>query len=369
VPVRIDLSEITFGEPLYLWLLILPALLTVAWVWRLFRRRHDLTRLATRRLLPVKERYAIVGDLPFWLCLILAASLLIVALARPRGPATAVRRGGIDMVILQDGSASMKVKDVAGDRWQRSVRFLRTLGDSLSWTEDRIALALFAHIAAPQIRLTKDPNTYFFFLDHLDQAPPFRIDDATTWDTNLELGVYWGIRLIERDEEIQGRNSNAKMFVLITDGETWSGEVANSLKQALAHNIPLYVIGVGTLSGGRLPDFHDENGKVVDDPSVPRISRLDRASLQRLAAAGGGQYFELDRDGDRNIANSLIDAGRQMAPTLGAQEEREELYWRFISAAAFLPLIGLVFLRDRSEMWIQTIGAALVLAVVITLLR
>ena len=61
-----------------------------------------------------------------------------------------------------------------------------------------IALALFAHVAAPQIRLTKDPNTYFFFLDHLDQAPPFRIDDATTWDTNLELGVYWGIRLVER---------------------------------------------------------------------------------------------------------------------------------------------------------------------------
>ena len=33
----------------------------------------------------------------------------------------------------QDGSASMRVKDVAGDRWQRSMRFLRTLGDSLSW--------------------------------------------------------------------------------------------------------------------------------------------------------------------------------------------------------------------------------------------
>jgi hypothetical protein len=62
-----------------------------------------------------------------------------------------VRQGGLDVVILQDGSASMRVKDVAGDRWQRSVHFLRTLGDSLSWNDDRIALALFAHIAAPQI--------------------------------------------------------------------------------------------------------------------------------------------------------------------------------------------------------------------------
>ena len=66
-------------------------------------------------------------------------------------------------------------------------------------------MALFAHIAAPQIRLTKDPNTFFFFLDHLDKAPPFRIEDDTTWDTNLELGIYWGLRVIERDEELHGK--------------------------------------------------------------------------------------------------------------------------------------------------------------------
>jgi hypothetical protein len=36
--------------------------------------------------------------------------------------------------------------------------------------------------------------------------------------------------------------------------------------------------------------------------------------LQRIAAAGGGQYFELDRDPDRDIANAIIDAGRAQAP-------------------------------------------------------
>ena len=39
----------------------------------------------------------------------------------------------MDLVLLQDGSASMRVKDVPGDRWQRSTRFLRMLGDSMSW--------------------------------------------------------------------------------------------------------------------------------------------------------------------------------------------------------------------------------------------
>src|SRR5690242_21304951 len=104
----------------------------------------DIGRLSRSRTLPVRERYAVLGDLPFWLCLLASSAFLIVALARPHGPATAVRQGGLDLVILQDGSASMRVKDVAGDRWQRSVRFLRTIGDSLSWNDDRIALALFA---------------------------------------------------------------------------------------------------------------------------------------------------------------------------------------------------------------------------------
>ncbi len=356
--VRIDFSRVVFAEPAFLWLLVIPAVLVGVWVWRLVARQVDIRRLARHRTLPIRERYAILGDMPFWLALIASVVFIILALARPEGPSTAVRQGGLDLVVLQDGSASMRVKDVQGDRWQRSVRFLRTIGDSLSWNNDRIALAMFAHVAVPQIRLTKDPNTYFFFLDHLDQGPPFRINDETTWDTNLELGIYWGLRLIERDEEIHGKNSNAKVFVLITDGEAWSGEVAKSLKKANDAGVPLFVVGVGTLAGGALPEFRDENDKIVIDPEVPTTSRLERASLQRIASAAGGQYYELDRDGDRKIANAIIDLGKRRAPSLGLQQQAEALYWRFLAIAAFFPFVGLLFLRDGSELWLQVVGMA-----------
>ena len=119
-------------------------------------------------------------------------------MARPTATVPLVRTAGADVVILLDGSASMRVRDVGADRWQRSVQFLRTLGESLRWKNDRIALALFAHVAEPQIRLTKDPNTYFFFLDHLDKESPFRLEDDPTWDTNIEQGIFWGVRLIAR---------------------------------------------------------------------------------------------------------------------------------------------------------------------------
>ena len=96
--------------------------------------------------------------------------IAILALAKPQAVTSLVRTAGVDLVILQDGSASMHVTDVKGDRWQRSMRFLRTLGEALRWENDRVAMALFAHMATPQIRLTKDPNTYFFFLDHLEEV-------------------------------------------------------------------------------------------------------------------------------------------------------------------------------------------------------
>src|SRR5262245_39802415 len=133
-----------------------PALLVVVWGWQAARRRGDVRRFALHRTLPVREHLGLVGGLLFWLCVILASAGTIVALARPLARVSLVRTAGIDLVILQDGSTSMRVSDVMGNRWQRSMRFLRQVGESITWKDDRIAMALFARIATPQVRLTKD---------------------------------------------------------------------------------------------------------------------------------------------------------------------------------------------------------------------
>jgi hypothetical protein len=370
-----------FGAPHFLWLLAVPAVLLIAWVWRFFRRLSELRRLRARRALPIRERFAIGGDLWPWLFLALALAALAVAAARPRGVTTQITRAGLDIVVLQDGSASMHVDDMsafarpespelrrdiaspgfAATRWQRSMTFLRLLGDSLSWNDDRMALTVFAHIATPQIRLTSDPNTVFFFLDHLHGRPPFRLQDDTTWDTNLEQGVAWGLRLLEKDRELHGPSPNGKLFILLSDGEAWSGEVARSIERAAREHVPLYVIGVGTLGGGALPESANQDGTIE---SSPGRSRLERASLQRIAAAGGGQYYELDRDSDRDIANAIIDAGRRQAPATFEDGSVEELYWRFLAAAVALAALASIFLRERAELWIQ-LGATAATALVV----
>ena len=351
-------GQVVFGAPQFLWLLAAPAVLLLAWSIRFVRRVIDLRRLRRRRSLPIREGFAVGGDLWPWLFATLSVACLITAAARPRGVTTTINRAGVDIVVLQDGSASMHVRDAAANRWERSMTFLRLLGDSLSWNDDRMALTVFAHIATPQIRLTNDPNTVFFFLDHLHGRPPFRLEDDTTWDTNLEQGLAWGMRLIEKDEELHGPSANGKLFVMISDGESWSGEVARSIEQASRQHVPLFVVGVGTLGGGALPDSVNADG--TKEPS-PGRSRLDRASLQRIAAAGGGQYFELDRDPDREIANAIIDAGRRQAPTTVEDGAVAELYWRFLAAAVgFAGLAALLF-RERAELWLQ-LGSSVVSA-------
>jgi Ca-activated chloride channel homolog len=378
-----------FSAPFYLPLLIAPALLLALWMWQFWRRQQDLRRMRKHRRTPVRERIPRLGELPFWLCLILALAATIVAIARPVAVMSTLRTAGIDLVILQDGSASMRVKDVAGNRWQRSMQFLRTIGESLRWEDDRVALALFASIATPQVRLTRDPNTFFFFLDHLEDEPPFRMQDDTTWDTNIERGIYWGLRLVEKDEEIAkaggklppprkgpateeqpqtvrtvgAERRNARAFVLVSDGQAWSGEVAKSIAAAQSRGVPIYVVGVGTAAGGVIPDPTPDPARAV------LSSSLDRSSLGVIANAGGGRYFELDREDDRDIANAIIDTTRRRANTGGVNETVQELYWRALLVGAVFVGLAVLFLRDQAALALQLTAATAVLVLLISYVK
>lgn len=359
----IDLLDVQFGEPRLLWLLLVPAALLILWVRHLLLRRRDARRLAAARQMPTRARFPLFAPALFPLCLLLAIAMLVVALARPRVLTSLVRTGAVDIIVLLDGSASMHVDDVNGTRWQRSIRFLRALGDSMSWERDRIALTLFAHIAAPQVRLTGDPNTLFFFLDHLVDSSPFRLEDDTTWDTNIALGVSWGLRILEKDEEIRGRSPAAKTFVLISDGQAWSGVVEESLAAVRARGIPVSVVGVGTAGGGIIPD---PTRALTQAPEMR--SSLDRVSLARIASTGGGQYLELDRTSDNDVANRIIDSARRRAGPAAATAQMEEIYWPFLVAAAVLMAAGVLFLRERTELMLQLAGGAAGLWVLFALL-
>jgi Ca-activated chloride channel family protein len=359
------------GAPEYAWLLVAVAMLLPLLLWRVALWRRDVRAMSRHRLVPVRERFRALGPWPFWGCLLAALALTLLAVARPQARIARVRTAGVDLIVLQDGSASMHVRDVGVTRWQRSMQFLRTMAESLDWHDDRMALALFARIAAPQVRLTRDPNTIFFFLDHLDRESPFPLGDNATWDTNIELGVYWGVRLLERDEQLNGVSPNAKAFVLLSDGQAWSGEVDAALTLARNRGIPLFVVGVGTQTGGWIPEPPPNPfSTLAPTPGGgPIRSALDRPALQTIATAGRGVYYDLGRGTDADLANAILDAARRRAGSTGFEEQVEELYWWCLIAAAGFLALGVWFVGDRTEAVIQTAGAVTALAVALLLMQ
>jgi Ca-activated chloride channel family protein len=355
-----------FAQPLYLWLLFAPALLFVLWCWQAVRRRLDTSKYRSLRLVPVRERFAAFGELAFWLALIAALSLTILALSRPQGATAIVRSPGVDLVLLMDGSTSMRVRDMGTDRWQRAMQWIRVLTKTLSWTGDRMALATFAEIAVPQVRLTRDPNTILFFLDHLDDEPTFRLENDTSWNTNVEDAVYWGMKLVETDQQMYGPSKNAKTFVVISDGQVWSGNVQNAIAQAVQRGIAVDVIGVGTPNGGIIPLPRDEKGVLLAG-FEPIRSTIDRTSLREIARAGGGEYFEIDTGSDEQIAARIIQNAMRRSGNQQVDESLDDLYWYLLAAAAGCIGFGVLFLKQRVQLALGAVTAVVLLAMISSL--
>src|SRR4029078_12570051 len=96
---------------------------------------------------------------------------------------------------------------------------------------------------------------------------------------------------------------------------------------------------VGTTVGAFIPE--PERKPNDTSPREPPIrAALDRGSLMQIANAGGGEYMEIDREGDREISNRIIDAARKRAGSRGLEVANEELYCRFLPGRADVLTVG-----------------------------
>ena len=280
---------------------------------------------ASRASCPSDERFSLVGELAFWLALIAALSLhdsrALEAAGRHGYRAQPRRR----LVLLMDGSTSMRVRDMGTDRWQRAMEWVRTFTKTLSWTGDRMALATFADIAVPQIRLTRDPNTILFFLDHLDDEPTFRLENETSWNTNVEDAIYWGVKLVDTDLEMYGPSKNARTFVVVSDGQVWSGNVERAISAGRSAASPWMSSASARRTAAVIPLPRDEKGVVLAGFD-PIRSTIDRTSLREIARAGSGEYFEIGTAPDEQIAARIIQNAARRSANNQVDESLDELY-------------------------------------------
>lgn len=329
-----------FAHPLWLWALLLPLLL---WLLSLWKRQGKETQkrfqhYADAHLLPHlilqpeegtrrRHRHLLIWSL-IW-------SLGILAMANPRWDATKIEvfQAGADLVILLDLSHSMNVADVKPSRLGRArqeITDLLNLAQSI-----RVGLVAFATIAHAVAPITEDKRTLLHLL------PSLSTDLFLLKGSRLSAAIDRSRRLLTSQPP-----GNSRALLLISDGDFTETTLLEQVKMLHQDDIHLYVLGVGSPAGERVPGFRP-NEWMVDPNGQTVVSQLDEKQLKDLAEAGGGFYVQADyRNEDTQQLLQRIQA--DAPPRL---EENPIMVWhdRFYWLVGFMLLLVLLKFRRGSD--------------------
>ena len=271
-----------FENPAYLWLLlILPALMVVKLaMWRIQKQKLRLfgNPLLLKALMPDVSRRRPWAKFGLWLGALL---LLVVLLARPQFGAkiSHEKRNGIEVVIALDISNSMLAQDVAPSRLDKSKLMVENLINS--FTNDKIALVVFAGDAFVQLPITSDYVSAKMFLNDITPAL------IATQGTDIARAINLSMNSFTQQDK------TGKAIVLITDGEDNEGGAIEAAKAAHKKGINVFILGVGSSAGAPIP--MGNGGYLKDNRGQTVMSALNEQMCKEIAQAGSGTYINVDR--------------------------------------------------------------------------
>jgi Ca-activated chloride channel family protein len=332
------LNFLQLGQPLGL--LALTLIPVVLWLLRhwLRQQQHSLHQLVDSWLLPRLHTQGSYRPLLIARSILLMAMVacLAMALARPQGNIVAgeQEQSGIDLLFALDVSDSSRATDVHPSRLEASKYLVRQMLQQL--TSDRVGLIVFTNEAAPVAPLTTDYGALDTILN--DITPGFL----------PSRGTQIGAAITAAEKRFAKSGDTGKILVIISDGENQDPDSLNAALGTLAKkDWIVFTIGAGTPQGARIP---------VEDPIFSRliykrypteggeevITKLDEATLKRLAERGRGKYLPIQK------ANQLPKLIEQARSTLQKQSFSSSSLTREERFQAWLLLALLLFTLERS---------------------
>ncbi|MGP8152906.1 MAG: VWA domain-containing protein [Smithella sp.] len=270
-----------FGEPLYLWLLLILIGLIVLEILLWNKKKKLISKLFPGDLAKLMlDHWNRKNHLIKRTLFVLAIFFLVTALARPQwGQKTeASRRMGIDVMIAIDVSKSMLAKDISPSRLENAKNSLNLIIDELAG--NRIGLVAFAGSSFVNCPLTTDIGAVKIFLKS--------IDTELIPDPGTDIGG-----AIQTCVKAFGKSNNSKVIILLTDGEELSGSAAAAADTAQKEGIRIFAVGIGSLEGAPIPA---ESGFKKDKEGNVILTRTNPELLKVLAQKTGGQSFMVSRD-------------------------------------------------------------------------
>lgn len=321
-----------FANPEYLALLAIPAVMVGVYFVSRINRRRRLNRLADQRLSDVLTRSVSTGRrLTKFILTEVALTALVLAMARPQmGTATVTNeRTGIEVCFVIDVSNSMRADDVSPSRLERAKLLVSTLLQRMK--NDRVALAVFAGEAYPQLPITNDYASARLFLDN------FTTGMVTLQGTSMASAINLGRKSFTENKEI------GKAIVIITDGEDHEEGAIEAAAEAKDEELSVFVLGVGSPKGSKIP--MPEGGYLKDRNGTEVVSALNEDICRRVAKAGGGAYFHIDNSSTAQEQLQSAFSGLKQADTSASYTDQAEQFMA-VALIAFALLLVEVLITD-----------------------
>jgi Ca-activated chloride channel homolog len=314
---------VTFLSPGYLWLLLVPILLAIAYTVVQLRRRHHaarftnlalLDRIAPRR--PGWRRHLAAG------VLLAGLLVLVVAISRP-AVEEQVAREQATIVLAMDVSASMSATDVEPDRITVAIEAADEFAGNLR-DRTRLGLISFAETARVLVAPTTDREAVRRAIDGL------QLEYATATGE----AIFAALTTLQTDGALtQGTNgdgtgdptTSAAQIVLMSDGYTTTGRpVDEAVAAAVEAGVPVTTIAYGT-----------DQGRIMT-PDGPADVPVDRATLRNIAEQTGGTFYEAA------TGQQLDDIYNRLGTAPTSDVEQREITAVFTTIGALLVVLAAV---------------------------
>ena len=326
-----------FGEPTYLYLLLLLPFLAAFYLYSNYKRRKNIRRFGDptllAQLMPDVSKYR--PDVKFWIIFV-AIGLFSVLLASHQfgSKLETVKRKGVEVIIALDISNSMLAQDVQPSRLEKAKRLISRLVDELD--NDKVGMIVFAGDAFTQLPITSDYISAKMFLESINPSLISKQGTAIGEAINLAARSF-------TPQEGVGR-----AIIVITDGENHEGGAVEAAKAAAEKGIQVSVLGVGMPDGAPIlvegtNDYRrDREGNVI-------VTRLNEAMCQEIAKEGKGIYVRVDN------SNSAQRAINQEVNKMAKSDVESKVYTEFneqfqaIAWVILLLLLAEILILDRKN--------------------
>jgi len=259
--------------------------------------------------------------------------LFIIALLGPSFGKSSkeIKSVGKDIFIALDLSVSMNAFDIQPTRLEKLKFELKNIVEAFS--SDRIGLIMFSNEAYVQCPLTYDKNALNIFIETLNT------NLVPNTGTDFGPALKMALEKITNEDEALSRQKS-KIIILISDGEDFGEQTDEIAKDIEKSGIKLFTLGIGTARGSKIMT---RRGFKKNNTRQDVITKLNPASLKKLAANTNGKYFEINES--QNDVSKLINTIGDIEGELRDSKKMDvsaNKYYYFLTLALILMVLDVL---------------------------